>query len=83
AEVDKAGANSGLCAQRTASASTTKATLPPLAHQDPSSMEKVQRLSWETPGEAAGREAVVVARREPEDGGVKPAAAPNEQQEPF
>ncbi|CAM9741257.1 unnamed protein product [Ectocarpus sp. 4 AP-2014] len=82
AEVDKAGGYSGLCAQRTTSASTTKATPPPAAHQDPSSMEKVQRLSWETPGEAAGREAVVVATREPEDGGVQPAAAPSEQQEP-
>ncbi|CAN0555669.1 unnamed protein product, partial [Ectocarpus sp. 12 AP-2014] len=82
AEVDKAGGYSGLCAQRTTSASTTKATPPPPAHQDPSSMEKVQRLSWDTPGEVAGREAVVVARREAEDGGVKPAAAPSEQDEP-
>ncbi|CAN0088885.1 unnamed protein product [Ectocarpus sp. 8 AP-2014] len=82
-KVDKAGGYSGLCAQRTTSASTTKATPPPAAHQNPSSMEKVKRLSWETPGEAARREAVVVvATREPEDGGVKPAAAPSEQQEP-
>ncbi|CAM9511007.1 unnamed protein product [Ectocarpus sp. 6 AP-2014] len=81
-EVDKAGGYSGLCAQRTTSASATKATPPAAAHQDPSSMETVKRLSWETPGEAARREAVVVATREPEGGGVKPAAAPSEQQEP-